>query len=75
MCDTPGLSAAAGIIGGGAGGGLGLHLGLSLPATVAVAALLALVGEGLIHARYGWPDGSCGPTTAACRRLCRAVGR
>jgi hypothetical protein len=74
MCDTPGLSAATAFIAGGASGGLGLHIGLS-PATVAVAALLALVGEGRIHTRYGWPDGSCAPTPAACRRLSRAVGR
>jgi len=63
------------MIGGGAGGGLGLHLGLSLPATVAAAAVLALAGEGLIHARYGWPDDSCAPTRSAVRRARRTLAR
>lgn len=75
MCDTPGRSALAGLLAGGAGGGLGLHLGLGLLGTVALAVAFALLGEGLIRARYGWPDGSPAPTATALRRARRAVER
>jgi tetrahydromethanopterin S-methyltransferase subunit D len=64
MCDTPGLSFVAGVLSGSAGGGIGALVGLGLAETVALAAAFALLGEGLLHATYGWSDGDTTPSVA-----------
>lgn len=52
-CETPGQSAAVALVSGGVAGGVGLTLGVDSITVVAIAATLAVAGEGAAHAVRG----------------------